>query len=193
MFKTYQRARRVDLYELRPGSVLVAKPNWNNQVLQRGVIMLVLASAEGASGMMLNRPANLTVREALTDFPCDNVLHYGGNTTQRTICYLHPFDFLSGGIYMRNGVYYGGDYDHLKELTDQGKIDFTKMVFCAGFVTWKPGELEKEMRDDRWWVMNDVGIDRITTTPSADMWNNFLLHDQHPYGLFDAFPDYSFN
>src|SRR5579863_2437576 len=78
------------------GQLLIAGPKLGDPNFWRTVVLVVAHSEEGALGLVLNRPSETTVREAVPDLtelidPDDDVL-VGGPVQQSAVIILAQFD-----------------------------------------------------------------------------------------------------
>jgi len=186
--RTTPRIKIKENIEVRTGSILLAKPFWQEDIYKRSVILLIDLSSEGSTGVIINKMSNLSVHDALPDINDEAPLFFGGPVNRKTVSYIHSNPHLPESFYLGNNLFWGGSYDSLVEMTGLSQINLNEFRFSAGFVQWKPGELATELIDDKWWVseLNDLELFQL---PSEDLWSDKLVEDDHIYGLFNLHPD----
>lgn len=120
----------------------------------RAVVLLVRHDAEGALGLILNRPTTATLKEAwerVSEVPChrDQLLYLGG-PCEGPLVALHTHEFLMG-LEVFPGLYFCGEKDKLERLAAQ--TDSTPAKFLAGYSGWGAGQLENEIARGSWSAM----------------------------------------
>src|SRR5882724_1184969 len=82
---------------------------------KRSVILLGEHSTEGTVGFILNKPTDLTLNDALEDFPPFEVpLYFGGPVQTDTIHFLHTLgEQLEGSKRILPGIWWGGNLEAL--------------------------------------------------------------------------------
>jgi putative transcriptional regulator len=140
--------------ELAPGRVLIADKDLHDPNFEQTVIVLLSYDEEGgAGGLILNRPSEILVSQALKELPEARGNHasaYEGGPvqTKKVLALLRTTDKLDDADEVVPGVYTVGTTRLLrKALTD--KLDIR--VF-AGYAGWGPGQLEAEVDAGAWHV-----------------------------------------
>src|SRR6056297_557624 len=105
----------------KPGKVLISEPFLSDIYFKRSVVLITEHSEEGTVGFVLNKPVNLRLSEALKDIPdIDAPVSLGGPVSTDSIHYVHTFGAkVPNSVEILNGIYWGGDYDYIKELIDK--------------------------------------------------------------------------
>ena len=178
--------------EVEVGSILIAKPFWEDNIYKRSVIFIVEHNHERTIGLIVNKLSNLNVHSALHELKLPIPLLYGGPMSKNLIVFLHNQPQIPESIFLGNNLYLGGDYETLREMIYTNKIDLRKIRFCAGSVEWGAGQLDSELQDDRWWL-SEMNADEYFSTSSDSLWSYKLITDGHLYGLFEDYPDPSLN
>ena len=178
--------------EVQIGSVLIAKPFWQDENYKRSVILILEHERHGSAGLIVNKPSTLSIHDALPELNILYPLHFGGPSDIKTVSYIHSNPDVPDSIYLGNDLYWGGDYDTLVEMITQKKVDIRHVRFCAGFVHWTPGQLEEEINEDKWWT-DEINQHELFVTPSDDLWAYKLISSGHLYGLLSVVPDPAIN
>jgi putative transcriptional regulator len=143
------------------GQLLVATPEMRDPRFVETVIYMVKHSAEGAFGLVINRPlAKGPVEDLLKGFGIDssgakveNIVHYGGPVSPRAGFVLHSDDvLLEESAKVANGIAMTSD-PKLIEAMAQGKGP-RQSLFIMGYAGWAPGQLEGELKAGSWFVVS---------------------------------------
>lgn len=136
------------------GCILVASPAWSSEVYGRSVCLLVHHGKEGSVGVFLNRSFPETPAELWKHLAGDKAavegsqrrLHFGGPKAGPVIA-LHNQPELAEYTTV-DGVYMTAQIQNLQRLIQSQ--DEAEVRIIVGQATWKPGELEVELRDGKW-------------------------------------------
>ena len=143
------------------GQLLVATPEMRDPRFVETVIYIVKHSAEGAFGLVINRPlAKGPVEDLLKGFGMDSsgakgeiIVHYGGPVSPGAGFVLHSDDvLLEESAKVANGIAMTSD-PKLIEAMAQGKGP-RQSLFILGYAGWAPGQLEGELKAGSWFVIS---------------------------------------
>jgi putative transcriptional regulator len=188
MMKPRFQRRVTEKQEARVGSVLIAKPFWNEENYKRSVIFLLEHDRSGSAGIIINKPSTLSIHDALPELNVLYPLYFGGPSEIKTVSYIHNNSNVPDAIYIGNELFWGGDYESLVEMMNSRKINLKHIKFCAGFVHWAPGQLEEEIFESKWWL-DEINPQELFTTAPDDLWSYKLISSGHLYGLMNEVPD----
>lgn len=126
-------------------SKFLADPNFN-----KSVVLLVQHNEEGAFGVVLNRPADSTVRdlwEKVSESPCENdgPVHVGGPVAGPLMA-VHGDESLAEAEIVP-GVFFAAQRDNLEKLLQQQEHPYRLFIGHSG---WGPGQLENELKLGAW-------------------------------------------
>ena len=81
---------------------------------------------------------------------CTLPLYDGGPVGKEQMFFLHCMpEIIPGGIHINAGIYWGGDFDKVKELVATNTIDEKKIRFIVGYSGWEGGQLEEEIKEKK--------------------------------------------
>jgi putative transcriptional regulator len=147
---------------------LVATENLTGSSFQETVILVTHYSRQGATGLAINRPTDIPMREVLPDVPSlqqnDDPLFLGGPVSTNAIFVLlrtsHPHQgmhHIAGEIYFATG-----ENAYHQPLQGMART-------YAGYTGWAPGQLEAEIKRGDWLVVKyDPAI--IFEEDTAGLW-----------------------
>jgi putative transcriptional regulator len=150
------------------GHFLIASPELNDPNFRQAVVLMVQHGDDGALGLILNRPADTTIRqvwEKVSDEPCqrDQTLYVGG-PCQGPLMAVHTADELSDEAVLP-GVHFSAQPDNLVSLVGQAEGEIR---FFIGFAGWSPGQLEAELEGGSWRVV-PAKCEQVFAPPT-DLW-----------------------
>ena len=135
------------------GHLLIASPEMPDSDFAETVILLVEHADDGAYGVTLNQPTDMTVREAWAqnnDSPCRiEGQVYAGGPCGECLTALHTDQALSN-IEVVRGLHYTQEPAKLARLVAQ---EADPIKFFVGFAGWDKGQLEAELEDGSWLTM----------------------------------------
>ena len=135
------------------GRLLVATPALFDPNFRRAVVLVGEHGEEGAMGLVLNRPAEVTVGEAVPPLAVvageESLVHVGGPVQPEAVLVLAEFDDASAAATIVVGdVGFASSDDDLEALAGATR---RARVF-AGYSGWGPGQLEAELEEESWLV-----------------------------------------
>ena len=132
---------------------LAASPYLEDPNFLQTVVLLIQHDADGALGVVLNRPTDKTVQqlwEEVHEPPCDNQQHlYLGGPVSGPLMALHTVAAL-GDLEVLPGLFFSTQKEHLEELV---KRDEAQSRVFVGHSGWGGGQLETELRQGAWLTM----------------------------------------
>ena len=135
--------------------------------------MLVLEhSGEGAMGLVLNRPTETTVAEAVPD-----LAEVAG---EDALVY-------SGGPVQPNAVLALADTGGVPELiaADETGEEVRRVRVFAGYAGWAPSQLDDELEQDAWITLAATPEDAFA---EGDIWPELLQRKGGGYALMSTMP-----
>lgn len=145
-------------------------------------------SAEGALGLVLNRPGALIVGETAAELAVlagdEAVIDVGGPVQPDALLVLGEFDDAShAGMLVIESVGLMGDASEIDDL-----IDVTRRVrVFAGYAGWGPGQLDAELARDDWFVA-PAGVDDIFDPDADELWRRVLERKGGHFALVARMP-----
>jgi len=142
------------------GQLLVATPEMKDPRFAETVIYMVKHDADGAFGLVINRPmAKGSFEDLLKGFGTEIndakgevVIHYGGPVSMQQGFVLHSDDItIEGSMKVANGIAMTADVKMIEAMA-RGKGPSQSLVML-GYAGWAPGQLEMELKADSWFVI----------------------------------------
>ena len=173
----------------KQGRILLSEPLLSDTYFKRSVVLLTEHSDKGAVGFVLNKPVDLPLNEVLADFPDFNAQVYiGGPVAKDTIHFLHTLgELIPNSVHVMDNIYWGGDFDSLKELINEGIVEPVQVRFFLGYSGWSPNQLEGEIEENAWLVTR-VESEKIMSA-DKNIWKKTLDELGKKYKVWANFPE----
>ena len=157
-------------------ALLLSMPQLQDPNFSKTVVLLCDYGAEGAFGLVLNRP---------TDMPASAMVHLeppvvGGNhlplwiggpvQPERGWLLLadepsEDFKFICDGLFLTTSQ------SLLREVLEANPAPRARII--AGYAGWGPGQLDGELAHSSW-LMSDIDLDLVFDTPADAMWETAI-------------------
>lgn len=154
------------------GRLLVATPLIGGSIFERAVILLVEYNDEGALGVILNQPSEVPVVELLPGWSeSGDVVYQGGPVGEESalaIAYVEREPENLPGMKRISADFALVDLDgNPAELNH-----VLGMRTFVGYAGWSAGQLEEELEEGSWFVMDALGEDLLA--PSLSLYQAVL-------------------
>lgn len=171
-------------------SLLVSEPFMLDPNFNRSVVLLAEHNETGTMGWVLNQPSALVLGDVMDDMAHANFqLFVGGPVGQDSVQFIHKcYDKLKSGIDLGEGVYWGGDFELLKSLMEEGAVSEDEIKFFLGYSGWVAGQLEQELHENTWMVSNDYNPDLLFVNDGENLWKEAVVNLGPKYAHIAQFP-----
>jgi putative transcriptional regulator len=172
------------------GQLLLAGAGLHDPNFRRTVVLIAEHSDEGAMGVVLNRPAEVSVAEAAPELsvlvePAEPV-YLGGPVEPQAVLVLAEFDEPEDSASLVLD-----DIGFLPAETDVAPATRRARVF-AGYAGWSAGQLEAELEEDAWILEPALAEDVFA--PGDDLWGDVLRRKGGQFAVLALMPpDLSLN
>ena len=152
--------------------------------------MLTEYNEDGSVGLLLNKPMNIKINELVFDFPMfESKVFLGGPVQTDSIHFLYyDGDLISDSLEIKDGIFWNGSFEELKENISEKKINKDDIRFYLGYSGWSANQLENEIKNGTWHVI-DYDLKKIFKKDFNNLWKEIMeeLGDKH--SVFANFPD----
>ena len=170
------------------GKLLLAAPTLLDPNFRRTVVLVSEHSEEGAMGVVLNRPSQTTVGEAVAQLElavdADEPVFVGGPVQPTSIVLLAEFvDPEQAALIVFGRVGFPSSetgIDDLAEVTDRGRV-------FAGYAGWGPGQLDAELEQGDWFV-EAARPEDVFSDEAAGLWSSVLARKGGQFALVATMP-----
>jgi putative transcriptional regulator len=177
------------------GKLLIAMPGMGDQRFEHSVVYMCAHSAEGAMGLIINKPSlDLKFEDLLKqlkiplrDGAQGTQIYFGGPVEHGRGFVLHTSDYAANKSTMKVDAQFGmtATLDILEDIS-RG-VGPASSLMALGYSGWGPGQLEGEIKHNGWltcdaspdivfakdsgskWgaALKSLGVDPLTLSPSA--------------------------
>jgi putative transcriptional regulator len=179
------------------GKLLVATPSLADPNFDRAVVLLLDHDAEGSLGVVLNRPTPVGVGDVLLPWAplagVPQVVFQGGPVS---------LDSALGLAVVPGEARGGEDADPLGWRRVYGAIglvdleappellaaELGSLRIFAGYSGWGPGQLEKELVEGAWYVIESEPGD-VSSPDPARLWRSVLRRQRNELAMVATYPD----
>jgi len=157
-------------------ALLVSMPQLCDPNFHRTVVLLCRHSAEGALGLVVNRPLVTSGRvvvnvEASAPMSTEHDLQVwvGGPVEPQRSWMLvgQQAGQEVHGARIAEHLYLSTSPDLLRRLLEPSPPPYARLI--VGYAAWGPGQLEAEMEESAW-LVSEVDRDLIFSVPAEEMW-----------------------
>lgn len=182
--------KNMNTQTVEKGTVLLAEPFSLDSNFRRTAVVLTEHQSEGTVGFIMNRKMDVELTDLLTDFPEISAdVFFGGPVATDSLHYLHNVgDLLEGSIKIKNGVYWGGDFDKLKFLVDSKLITPENIRFYIGYSGWSSGQLDEELKYGSW-VLADMHANYLFKSRPEILWEQIMTNKGNVFSVIAKMPD----
>jgi putative transcriptional regulator len=161
-----------------------------DQNFDRTVILLCEHNEEGSFGFVLNKSSILKVDEVLQEvgtFEAD--LYVGGPVQQNTLHFIHNIEELKeGGQKIADGLFWGGNFETLQGLMQNGELNKEKARFFVGYSGWSENQLQEEINHNTWIIARGVHPSYIFSSPPETLWKSILEKMGGRFKIYANYP-----
>jgi putative transcriptional regulator len=170
------------------GRLLVATPMIADPTFERTVVLLLAHGPDGAFGVVLNRPSDTRVEEVAPEWAdlagAPGVVFVGGPVGRDAVLGLgRSDDLVADGDLLVGGC----TTVDLHRSPDDPSLRWSSVRLYAGSAGWAAGQLEDEVAEGAWWVLDAAPDDLLTADPSA-LWPSVLRRQGGELAWFAVHP-----
>jgi len=166
-------------FDLPPakGRFLVAAEKMGGPRFAQTVILLVEHGQSGAQGLIINRPTEMKLSEALPDMDllagADRTVYFGGpvDVTRLTIL-IQSDEEPDDSSHVFKEVYVAGSRKSLERLLS-GETGSRAFRAYAGYAGWAPQQLEREIAAGGWYV-TEADTASVFLKEAARVWPDII-------------------
>jgi putative transcriptional regulator len=169
------------------GQLLIAGPSLVDPNFWRTVVLVGEHSDEGALGVVLNRPSETSVGEAVPELAdlADEMgsVHVGGPVQSSAVVVLADFENPeeAGSLVVDSIGFLSTEVDP----ESLGEVRRARVY--VGYAGWGPGQLDGELEEGSWIVEPALAEDVFTSDPDG-LWSNVLRRKGGPFSVLASMP-----
>ena len=168
------------------GRILVARPDLEDPRFNATLMLLLEHGSEGALGIVINRPSKLGLADAFPDWEDlgaePSVVFAGGPVDRDALIALGRPTHHDGELVL--GAH-AVDLDDQPALVEASGVSAVRVF--AGYAGWEAGQLEGEIANDDWWVV-EATVDDLFTDDPQGLWARVLRRQGGELAWYAHFP-----
>ena len=174
------------------GRLLVATPPLVDPNFDRTVVLMLEHGETGALGIVLNRPSEAALDDVLPEWrmfasPPEVVFAGGPVQTDAVIALARAEreqEDTEGWVPVLDGL---GTIDLGRDPLDLA-IPIEQLRVFVGYAGWSPGQLEAELAQQAWFVVDLEPDDPFAPTPD-ELWQRVLRRQRGRVAMFAHYPE----
>lgn len=172
------------------GRLLIAEPSiLNDSSFNRTIILITEYTEFNSVGFILNRPLDYVLKDLIPDIESDFTVYQGGPVEQDNLYFVHKVpDLIPDSIAISDGIFWGGNFDSLKQLLNSRELSSTDIRFFLGYSGWGKNQLKDEININSWFI-SDSNIKNIFSENEDTFWRNKILEKGGDYKLWANAPN----
>ena len=171
------------------GQLLLASPSaLSDPNFARTVVLVGVHNEDGAIGVVLNRPSEMTVGEAVPQLQSAmdalEPIYVGGPVQSSSVVFLAEFvDPAPAGLLVLGRIGFpapDADVEELAQATSRGRV-------FAGHAGWSGGQLDAELENGDW-ITHAAQPEDVFTDAPEQLWSSVLARKGGSYALIARMP-----
>jgi putative transcriptional regulator len=171
------------------GKLILAGPILKDPNFDRTVVLITEHNEDGAMGLVLNRPSEATVGDAVPDLTWvadpDDTIYVGGPVAPNGVIVLAEWDDPSQAVVLVEGDlgFVPGD----AEDPDALAAAIRRARVYAGHAGWGPGQLEGELAEEAW-IVEAPRREELFSDDAEGLWPAVLRRMGREFALLSTMP-----
>jgi putative transcriptional regulator len=171
------------------GRLLISEPYLADPNFERTVVLLCEHNEEGSFGFVVNKPSIIKINEVMEDVKhVEDMVFIGGPVQQDTLHFLHRNTNINNAVRVRDGIFWGGEFENLVTQLDTAAIKSGDVRFYLGYSGWGQGQLESELQEDSWIVCDFVTDELLFDTEPTVIWKKALENMGGRFSVYSNYP-----
>jgi putative transcriptional regulator len=173
------------------GRILISEPFMMDPNFKRCVILLTEYSEAGAMGFILNHLSEFSLGDILPEVSYSDLpVFIGGPVANNTLHFIHRCpEKIKEGIEIGDGIFWGGDFEMVKELIKNYQLKADEIRFFTGYSGWTPDQLDGEIKEDSWIVAGGIKTESIFNGNEENLWREVVIGLGQRYAHIANFPE----
>lgn len=172
---------------IQDGWLLISEPFLPDPNFERSVVLMCEHQEKGSFGVIVNKPTQIELQEVTEIRQAPHRLYVGGPVEPKTLHYIHTKPEIEGSILLKNGIYFGGNYEQISVMVETGILDESNSRFFIGYSGWGENQLDEELEKNSW-IISDADISPIFELEHEQVWQSILRNMGGKYRILSNFP-----
>lgn len=173
----------------KKGALLVSDPFETGAYFTRSVVLICNYDQEGTFGFVLNNYVAISPTEINKELDSyEGRLSIGGPVDKGNLFYIHQFEGIEGSELIMDNLYFGGDFQEVVKHMNESSDELLKVRFFIGYSGWDSGQLEDEINQHAWIVVDNHTVNQIMDTTFDNLWKDMMSLQGVKYKILSDFP-----
>ena len=156
------------------GKILISTPDISSDIFSRSAVLIIEHSEEGAFGLILNKKNNKMSERLLTIFGFPVDVYEGGPVENDKIFFINKGERITENFTEIGEDYYlTEDVENVVSAMIDQKISTEDIKVFSGYSGWGSQQLEQEIRQKVWTVVDAYNLD-YTLPTDHHLWKNIM-------------------
>lgn len=168
------------------GKLIVSSPALIDPNFRKTVVLIAHHDEDGAMGLVLSRPSDVAALEAvplLTGLPgASGPVFVGGPVQPEAFMVLAEFDDVEEAA-----APIMGHLGFMPADAEPDELAIRRLRLFAGYSGWSSGQLEAELDEGSWIVVDAIADDAFADDPD-ELWRSVLQRKGHGFELMENMP-----
>lgn len=168
------------------GKLLVSSPSLHDPNFRKTVVLIAHHDEDGAMGLVLSRPSDVSAADAaptLDGFPgSEDPVFVGGPVEPTALMVLAEFDDVGDAA-----APIVGRLGFMPADAEPSALSIQRLRLFAGYSGWSSGQLEAELAEPAWLVVDAYPDDAFAEDPE-ELWRTVLRRHGGPLTLMESMP-----
>lgn len=169
------------------GSLILSQPLMKDLNFERSIILICEHNSDGSFGYKLNDKLSPDSIKSDTNKIIKENLYDGGPVENSYLNFIHSSGQIKDSVKISKDIYLGGDLDSLIDGIENNVPSF-KFKFFSGYSGWSPNQLDNEIDENSWIVINDYISNFIFDKIDEKFWISFLSDRGGKNKIFSNYP-----
>lgn len=172
------------------GKLLLSDPFMDEEFFRRSVVFICDYNEEGSFGFIVNNYLPLNLRELGPNFP-DIVaqLTIGGPIDNDNLYFIHTLgNQIEEALPITDKIYLGGNFEQLTKIIEQNPETLKQVRFFIGYSGWSKAQLEDEIKENNWVVINLPSVDELFKDKAKHTWNSYMQRLGGKFKIYASSP-----
>jgi putative transcriptional regulator len=166
------------------GQLLISSPQLHDPNFRRTVVLMTHHDDEGAMGLVLSRPSEIRVADAVPELAdlagAGELVYVGGPVQPEAVVVLIEHE-------SEPDLPIVGNVAFMAAGADVDELDAIRTRVFAGYSGWGPGQLEDELEESSWIVVPAEPDDPFAPDPD-ELWRTVLHRKGGKFALIATMP-----
>ena len=168
------------------GQLLVSSPSLNDPNFRKTVVLIAHHDEEGAMGLVLSRPSDVAAGDAVPALQllpgADDPVYVGGPVQPEAFMVLAEFEDVD-----QAAAPIIGGVGFMPADAEPSDLAIKRLRLFAGYSGWGSGQLEDELAEDSWIVVDAAAEDAFANDPD-ELWRTVLQRKGGAFSLMENMP-----